>query len=313
MDGAGKDVARIFSSPLARRLARDAGLALGELHPGSGPGGRVRRSDVEAAIAERETPATSAPAAPSVAPSASPAAPTAPAVGASASASADYVDQPHSKVRRLVAARLTESKQTVPHFYLDGSVQVDDLLALRNELNEDSPARLSVNDLVVKAAAQAHVLIPEMNVIWTPEALRQFECVDISVAVASERGLVTPTLRGVDGSTVSSISAQIKDFVRRADAGKLKQEELDGGALSVTNLGMFGTEGFGAIINPPQSAILAVGAAKQQPIVVDNQIEIGTILRVTLSVDHRAIDGRLAAEWLRTFLRIIEKPMRILT
>ncbi len=168
-------------------------------------------------------------------------------------------------MRRLIAARLTESKQTVPHFYLNGSAQVDKLLALRNELNQDSPAKLSINDLVIKAAAQAHISIPEMNVIWTPDALRQFKHVDISVAVASERGLVTPTLRSVDTSTVSSISAQIKDFVRRADAGKLKQDELDGGAMSVTNLGMFGTEDFGAIINPPQSAILAVGAATHNP------------------------------------------------
>ncbi len=314
VDGAGNgDVARIFSSPLARRLARDAGLTLSELNPGSGPGGRVRRSDVEAAIAQRKTAPTSQPAAPAAAAPTPAAAPTAPASGGSASAAAGYVDEPHSKLRRLIAARLTESKQTVPHFYLNGSARVDKLLELRNELNEDSPTKLSINDLIVKAAAHAHVLIPQMNVIWTPDALRQFERVDISVAVASERGLVTPTLRGVDASAVSSISAQIRDFARRADAGKLKQDELDGGALSVTNLGMFGTEDFGAIINPPQSAILAVGAALKQPIVVDNQIEIGTILRVTLSVDHRAIDGRLAAEWLRTFLRIIERPTRILT
>ncbi len=308
--------ARIFASPLARQLARDAGLTLDDLTPGSGPGGRVRRSDVQAAITRQQAapaPTTPVKAALVTAPAA-PAAPVAPSTATSAkTAATGYVDEPHSKLRRLIAARLTESKQTVPHFYLNGSAQVDKLLALRKELNGDSPVKISVNDLIIKAAATAHTQLPEMNVIWTPDALRQFEHVDISVAIASERGLVTPTLRAVDTLAIGAIAQRVKDFAQRANAGKLKQDELEGGALSVTNLGMFGTEDFGAIINPPQSAILAVGAAREQPIVVDGQLEVGTIMRVTLSVDHRAVDGRLAAEWLRTFLSIIERPMRILT
>ena len=303
--------ARIFASPLARQLARDAGLTLGDLTPGSGPGGRVRRSDVQAAIRSQEAVSDAAPVAPAT-PEPTPEAPAAPPAAAPASA-AGYLDTPHTRLRRLIATRLTESKQTVPHFYLNGSARVDKLLALRSELNEDSTVKISVNDLIIKAVAKAHSLIPEMNVIWTPDALRQFEHVDISVAIASDRGLVTPTLRAVDTMAVGAIAERVKDFVQRAGAGKLKQNELEGGALSVTNLGMFGTEDFGAIINPPQSAILAVGAARQQPTVVDGRLEVGTMMRVTLSVDHRAIDGRLAAEWLRTLLSILEKPMRILT
>lgn len=303
----GAPPARIFASPLARQLARDAGLTLGELTPGSGPGGRIRRSDVQAVLRAREPAPGAAPVA------AATAEPTPEAPAAPPASAAGYLDTPHTRLRRLIATRLTESKQTVPHFYLNGSAQVDKLLALRAELNADSANRISVNDLIIKAAAKAHQRIPEMNVIWTPAALRQFEQVDISVAIASDRGLVTPTLRAVDTMAVGAIAERVKDFAQRAGAGKLKQDELEGGALSVTNLGMFSTEDFGAIINPPQSAILAVGAARQQPIVVDGRIEVGTMMRVTLSVDHRAIDGRLAADWLRTLLSILERPLRILT
>ncbi len=316
-NGAAGVPARIFASPLARQLARGAGLTLDDLTPGSGPGGRVRRSDVQAAITrQKAAPAPTTPVQAAVIPApATPVTPSTatPTAAAPKTAATGYADEPHSKLRRLIAARLTESKQTVPHFYLNGSAQVDKLLALRKELNEDSPVKISVNDLIIKAAATAHTQLPEMNVIWTTDALRQFEHVDISVAIASERGLVTPTLRAVDTLAIGAIAQQVKDFAQRANAGKLKQDELEGGALSVTNLGMFGTEDFGAIINPPQSAILAVGAARAQPIVVDGQLEVGTMMRVTLSVDHRAVDGRLAAEWLRTFLSIMERPMRILT
>ncbi|MFN8200233.1 MAG: dihydrolipoamide acetyltransferase family protein [Nakamurella multipartita] len=305
--------ARLFASPLARTLARAAGLDLTRLAPGSGPGGRIRRVDVQAALADRDGASGSR-------------APSGPGDGAPPGGrpvsdgrtepvppGAGFVDLPHSRSRRAIATRLTESARTVPHFYLEGTARVDALLALRRELNEDAPRRISINDLIVKAAARAHRLVPELNVIWTPQAVRRFDHVDIGVAVAAERGLVTPTLRGVDTLSIGAVAEQTADLIRRADAGRLRPEELTGGALCVTNLGMFGTERFSAIINPPQSAILAVGAAREEPIVVDGRLAVGTVLKVTVSVDHRAVDGREAAGWLRTFLAILEKPVRILT
>ncbi len=296
---------RIFVSPLARRMARDAGLTLERIE-GTGPNNRIRRADVEAAISKGTTTPSSAAAAAPVSP--------APLASAAAKASgAGYTDEPHSKLRRLIATRLTESKQTVPHFYLTGSARVDALMALRTQLNEDSPVKISVNDLIIKAVARAHTRVPAMNAIWTDQALRRFYHVDISVAVASERGLVTPTLRAVEQMSITAVSAAVKDFVRRAGVGKLRQDELEGGAFSVSNLGMFGTENFSAIINPPQSAILAVGAATPEPVVVDGALAVGMVMRMTLSVDHRAVDGALAAEWLRTFLGILERPLQILT
>jgi pyruvate dehydrogenase E2 component (dihydrolipoamide acetyltransferase) len=309
---------RIFVSPLARRMARDAGLTLERIE-GTGPNNRIRRADVEAAISKGTTTPSSAAAAPVVPALAAPAAaaaPVSPAPLASAAAKASGAgdtDEPHSKLRRLIATRLTESKQTVPHFYLTGSARVDALMALRTQLNEDSPVKISVNDLIIKAVARAHTRVPAMNAIWTDQALRRFYHVDISVAVASERGLVTPTLRAVEQMSITAVSAAVKDFVRRAGVGKLRQDELEGGAFSVSNLGMFGTENFSAIINPPQSAILAVGAATPEPVVVDGALAVGMVMRMTLSVDHRAVDGALAAEWLRTFLGILERPLQILT
>jgi pyruvate dehydrogenase E2 component (dihydrolipoamide acetyltransferase) len=214
-------------------------------------------------------------------------------------------------MRAAIASRLTESKQTVPHFYLRGTAHAGRLLKLRRRLNE-GPARISVNDLVVKAAARAHVLVPAMNVIWTPDAVRSFSSVDVSVAIATERGLVTPVLRSAERLSVSSVATAVRDFAERAKTGRLRQDELEGGAFSVTNLGMFGTEDFGAIINPPQSAILAVGAVREEPIARNGRLKAGTVMRVTLSVDHRPIDGTVAAEWMRAFLSLIEDPVQIL-
>jgi len=215
-------------------------------------------------------------------------------------------------MRAAIATRLTQSKRDVPHFYLRATVRADRLLALRRRLNASGDVRISVNDLVVKAAARAHTLVPAMNVVWLPEALRQFASVDVSVAIAGERGLVTPVLRGVDGMTVSAVAAGVRDFVERAGVGRLRQEELEGGALTVTNLGMYGTEEFAAIINPPQSAILAVGAAREEVVVVKGRPAVRSVMRVTLSVDHRAVDGALAAEWMRSFVAVVEEPVRIL-
>jgi pyruvate dehydrogenase E2 component (dihydrolipoamide acetyltransferase) len=288
---------RIFSSPLARRLAKEAGLSIADIR-GTGPGGRIVRRDVEQATVSVSG-ATSA---------------------ATSAVAAGYEDIPHTRMRRAIAARLTESTRDAPHFFLQGTARVDKLLKLRARLNgsgdssgNDSGAvSVSVNDLVVTAAARAHVMVPAMNVIWTPDAVRSFSAVDISVAVATELGLVTPVLRNVDQMTLLAVAAAGNDLVRRARSGQLQQEELEGGTLTVTNLGMFGTEGFAAIINPPQSAILAVGAALEKPVVSKGRMRVGTVMSFTLSVDHRPIDGATAAQWMGTFISLLEEPVRIL-
>ena len=290
---------RVFASPLARRLAHEAGLAVAEID-GTGPRARILRRDVERVIAARSSSATSG------APAASPVARPTPAAAAS------YVDVPHSRMRRATAERLTESKQTAPHFYLRATVRADRLLRLRSELNDGATVPVSLNDLLVKAAAAAHVRVPEMNVIWTDDAVRTFSTVDISVAVATERGLLTPVLRDVPSLTVTALAARVRDLVDRARAGRLRQDELEGGSISVTNLGMFGTEEFAAIINPPQAAILAVGAAREEAVVEDGALEVGQVLRVTLSVDHRPVDGVVAARWMADFVDLLEHPVRIL-
>ena len=286
------DRVRIFSSPLARRLAKEAGLEFANLK-GTGPGGRIVRRDVQQAAEalDKEPPVTTTP------------------------ASAAYEDIPHTRMRRAIAARLTESTREAPHFFLRGTARVDKLLRLRARLNDSGPVssvRVSVNDLVVAAAGRAHVLVPAMNVIWTPDAVRSFSAVDIAVAVATDGGLVTPVLRGVDRMTVSAVAAASSDLVSRARSGQLRQAELEGGTLTVTNLGVYGTEEFAAIINPPQSAILAVGAVQQMPVVRRGKLRVGTVMRVTLSIDHRPIDGVVAAQWMTAFVSLLEEPVRIL-
>lgn len=298
--GAGE---RVFASPLARKIARDAGVDLASLE-GTGPGGRIRRRDVEAHLA-------SAPAAP-----AAPATPAAPPPAAAPKAvpagDSEYVDEPNSRLRNAIAARLTESKTTAPHFYVRGSARVDRLLALRKEINDGGGAKVSVNDLVVKAVGKAHTLVPSLNVIWTGDAIRHFSRVDVAIAVATESGLVTPVVRGVDRLSLGELAATTADLAARAKDKRLQQSELEGGTISVSNLGMFGTEDFAAIINPPQASILAVGAARQEPVVVDGALAVGTVMHVTLSVDHRPVDGAAAAEWMRAFIGLLESPMRIL-
>jgi pyruvate dehydrogenase E2 component (dihydrolipoamide acetyltransferase) len=285
---------RIFASPLARRLAKERGLELAQL-VGTGPGGRIVRKDVEAAAAPQPAPQ------PLSRDKAEPL----------SRDKAEFTDVSHSMMRRAIARRLTESKQTIPHFQLSASLRADELLRLRAGL-KDAGTAVSVTDLLVKAAAVAHVAVPRMNAIWTAEATRQFSSVDVSVAVATETGLLTPVVRGVERSTVSAISAAVRDLVGRAREGRLRQDELEGGTLTITNLGMFGTESFNAIINPPQSAILAVGAARQEPVVVDGALAVGTVIRVTLSADHRVIDGALAAEWMAAFVAAVEQPLKLL-
>jgi pyruvate dehydrogenase E2 component (dihydrolipoamide acetyltransferase) len=215
-------------------------------------------------------------------------------------------------MRRAIARRLTESKSTVPHFYLAADCRVDRLLALRAEINEASPVKISVNDLVVKAVAAAFRDVPEANVTWRETELRRYDQVDIAVAVATDGGLLTPVVRGVDRLSLSDLSSAVSELAGRARAGRLRQDELEGGSFSVTNLGMYGTSDFSAIINPPQSGILAVGAARPQAVVSDGALAVATILCCTLSVDHRAIDGALAARWLAAFTTRIEHPVTLL-
>ena len=291
---------RPFISPLARKMLKQAGLSADGI-TGTGPGGRIRRRDVETAIsAARDRTAAQQTADPErVTPV------------AATSSQGPWTEIPHTRLRRAIANRLTQSKRDIPHFYLKRTVRLDALLALRTQLNQASPTKLSVNDLIIRAIAVAHTQVPEANVIWTDEALRRFDTVDISVAIASERGLVTPVLRGVEKSSLSTISTQVKKFVEQANTGRLQQKDLEGGSIAISNLGMYGIDEFSAIINPPQSAILAVGAARPTVQVADGQPAVLTTANLVLSVDHRAIDGALAARWMAALIDALETPIRL--
>jgi pyruvate dehydrogenase E2 component (dihydrolipoamide acetyltransferase) len=223
--------------------------------------------------------------------------------------SADGTLIPHTPMRRAIARRLTESKATVPHFYLTAEPVVDELLALRKRVNETSSVKVSVNDFVIAAVAAAFGDVPEANVTWSDEGLIAYRSVDISIAVATGTGLVTPVLRGVEGKKLSAIARESAALAQRARDRKLLQHELEGGTFAISNLGMYGTVEFSAIINPPQSGILAVGAARSQPVVADGEVRAATVMRCTLSVDHRAIDGALAARWLTAFTARLENPL----
>ncbi|NEM91836.1 dihydrolipoamide acetyltransferase family protein [Galbitalea soli] len=302
---------RIFVSPIARVRARENGIDLATV-TGTGPGGRIVRGDVEAAIASRaSSPQPAAPQAAAPA-SAAPAAATPSSAAHPAAHEGGYTAIPHTGMRRAIARRLTESKSTVPHFYLTTDCRVDALLELRRQVNATSPVKISVNDFVVKAVAAAFADVPDANVTWTDTHLRKWDSVDIAVAVATDGGLLTPVVRGVDTLPLSGVSTRIVELAGRARAGRLRQEELEGGSFSVSNLGMYGTLEFSAILNPPQSGILAVGAAKPQPVVEDGEVVVRTVMRCTLSVDHRAVDGALAAQWLAAFTARIENPLSIL-
>lgn len=297
---------RRFASPIARRLAKEQGILLEEID-GTGPGGRIVRRDVERVRDRHEVASEGAISTPAPAPTALPAAP------AGAGAAGDgYTEIPHSRFRKAVAARLQASKQSAPHFYLRATVRVDALVALRAQLSE-SGTSVSLNDLFVKAAARAVSDVPAMNVSWTDEAMRQYQSVDIGVAIATEKGLVTPVVRAADQLPLTALAARIKDFASRVSDGRLAQHELEGGSLTVTNLGMYGVDEFAAIINPPQAAILAIGAVTRQPVVGDDgTLEAGSVVTVTLSVDHRPVDGVLAATWLKRLRELLENPLLIL-
>lgn len=305
--GAADGRSRIFASPLVRRLAQEAGVSLEDLS-GTGPNGRIRRRDLEEALASRSEATVG------VRDASAPASSVGGAASSPTTAEASgFSDEPHTKFRRAVAAALTASKQTVPHFYLKATCRVDGLLELRQKVNVADGVKITINDFIVKAAALAMLEVPEMNVVWTPEAVRRFDSVDIAVAMATERGLMTPVVRAVQHRTLSDLSRTVKDLGSRAGAGTLKQRELEGGSLTISNLGMFGTEEFAAIINPPHVGILAVGAVTPQPVESsDGTLELARCVKVVLSVDHRPVDGALAAQWLRSFKQLVEEPLRLL-
>jgi pyruvate dehydrogenase E2 component (dihydrolipoamide acetyltransferase) len=316
--GNGHDDSRVFASPLARRMAQQAGVDLAALK-GSGPHGRIVKADIDAAVAggaPAAKPAAAAPEAAKPAPAA-PAAKPAVAGGPNAKQLADafgipYSEQKHSNMRKTVARRLLESKQTVPHFYLTVDIELDALLKLRKELNDRGDVKLSVNDLIIKAAALALRKVPAANTSWTDESMIQYERVDVSVAVATPGGLITPIIKDADRKGLGTISGEMKDLAARARDGKLKPEEYQGGTFSISNLGMFGVKDFAAIINPPQSCILAVGAGTQRPVVKDGALAIATVMSCTLSVDHRAVDGAVGAEYLAAFRALVEAPLSMM-
>lgn len=302
-----QDRVRHSASPLARRLAAERGISLDGV-AGSGPKGRIVRIDVEKL--ENQAPAAAASTTADVGQKAaelSDAPRVPPGIG-------HYDEVPHSSMRRTIARRLVEAKTSIPHFYLDVECNLDALLLLRGQINEmrEATQRISVNDFVVKAAAVALRAVPDANVIWTESALLKLKDVDVAVAVSTEGGLITPIVRQADKKSLSVVSSEIKELASRAREGKLKPDEYQGGGFSVSNLGMYGVTSFAAIVNPPQSAILAVGAGERRPIEKDGQLAFATMMTCTLSVDHRSIDGALGAQLLTAFKACIENPMSIL-
>ncbi|NDU71924.1 dihydrolipoamide acetyltransferase [Actinomadura sp. DSM 109109] len=295
------------SSPLARRLARDHGIDLATL-TGSGPGGRIVRADIEAAV-RAGGPAAPAAGAPAAAAPAS--APSAPAAQVRAD-DPDVEAVPLNRFRKVAARRLTESKREAPHFYLNREVDAEALLAFRATLNEAlAPAKVSVNDLVVKAVATALREHPAVNVSYTEENLLFHKRVHVGVAVAVEDGLVVPVVRDADRMSVSQIGRETRELAAKARDGKLSAREMSGGTFSVSNLGMFGVDSFSAVINPPEAAILAVGAVRDEPVVRDGQVVPGKRMTVTLSVDHRATDGATAAKFLARLAELLQNPLLI--
>jgi pyruvate dehydrogenase E2 component (dihydrolipoamide acetyltransferase) len=305
---------RIFASPLARRLAKQAGLDLSALS-GSGPHGRIVERDVKGALANglaRKAPSTEVKSAPLA--GATPAETT-----RKFYALDSYEEIPHDSMRKAIARRLTESIQTVPHFYLDVDCEIDALLRLREEFNAAAPKRAdgapewktSVNDYIVKALALALQRRPEANVTFTPEAMLKHKASDIGVAVAIPGGLITPIIRNAQAKSVREISDEVRELAERARARKLKPQEYEGGVSAVSNLGMYGIRSFSAVINPPQSTILAVGKGEQRMVVKNGAPVVATVMSVTLSCDHRAVDGALGAELLAEFKRAIEQPMAL--
>ncbi|GGX54719.1 pyruvate dehydrogenase complex dihydrolipoamide acetyltransferase [Saccharospirillum salsuginis] len=296
---------RIFSSPLARRIARQNDVDLSQLK-GRGPNGRILKADVTDYLDTRGA-TTEAPSAPAAASQPS----------AAVAGYGDHEAIPHSSMRKVIASRLVESKQTVPHFYLNLDCELDALMDLRASLNAESPEgeggyKLSVNDFIIKAAALALRDVPEVNASWTDTAILKYRDVDISVAVATEDGLITPIVRKADTKGLATLSSEVKALAGRAREGRLKPEEYKGGGFSISNLGMYGIDSFSAIINPPQSCILAVGAAVKKPVVRGDELAVATVLSCTLSVDHRVVDGAVGARFLQALKHYLEHPTHMM-
>ncbi|HUX80165.1 MAG TPA: pyruvate dehydrogenase complex dihydrolipoamide acetyltransferase [Alphaproteobacteria bacterium] len=290
---------RIFASPLARRIAGDANLNLGTIS-GSGPRGRIIKEDVERALAQGG----------SAAPAARPSAPSALLSGYEPA----YDIMPTSNVRKIIAKRLIEAKQTIPHFYLTVECDIDALLKSREKMNAraDGAYKLSVNDFIIKACGVALSHVPEANASWIEDQIYQYKSADVAVAVAIEGGLITPVIRQADAKGLAEISKEIKDLAARAREGKLKPQEFQGGTFSLSNLGMYGIKEFSAIINPPQGCILAVGMGEERPVVRKGLLTSATLMTCTLSVDHRVVDGAVGAKFLKVFKELIENPVMMI-
>jgi pyruvate dehydrogenase E2 component (dihydrolipoamide acetyltransferase) len=296
---------RVFASPLARRIAADKGFAIADI-PGTGPHGRIVRADVEAFKGGKAGKAADRKATETAKGAPQPVAATPPPAG-------DFEEIPLTSMRKTIAKRLVEAKQTIPHFYLTIECELDALLGMRKELNSRSDDyKISVNDFIIRAAALSLRHVPMANAIWGGDKILRSRTVDISVAVAIEGGLITPILRNSDQKGLASISNEMKELAGRAKAGKLMPEEYQGGCFAVSNLGMYGIREFSAVINPPQSAILAVGAGEVRPVVRDGGLAMATMMSVTLSCDHRVIDGALGAELLKYFKGYIQEPLTML-
>ncbi|MGJ8546790.1 MAG: pyruvate dehydrogenase complex dihydrolipoamide acetyltransferase [Sulfitobacter sp.] len=312
----GADGERIFASPLARRIAADKGVDLADVK-GSGPRGRIVKADVEG-LSKSDAPK----AAPAAAAAAAPAAAAALASGPSASAVAkmyegrEYEEIALNGMRKTIASRLTEAKQSIPHFYLRRDIQLDALMGFRAELNkqlEPRGVKLSVNDFIIKACALALQQVPDANAVWAGDRLLKLKPSDVAVAVAIEGGLFTPVLKDAEMKSLSALSAEMKDLATRARDRKLAPHEYQGGSFAISNLGMFGIDNFDAVINPPHGAILAVGAGVKKPVVgADGELAVATVMSVTLSVDHRVIDGALGAQLLTAIKDNLEAPMTML-
>jgi pyruvate dehydrogenase E2 component (dihydrolipoamide acetyltransferase) len=294
--GAGRASARVIASPLARRIAKEEGLDLSRIN-GSGPHGRIVKADVEAALASGGATGSGGIFA---------------GLGQSFPAASAY-GEPHSMMRKVIAARLTESKQTVPHYYLTVDCDIDGLLGLRKEINDtDETLRLSVNDFIVRAVALALIEVPAANASWTDDAMQLYTAADVSIAVATDGGLITPIVRSSEKKGLAAISSEVKDLAARARDGKLAPEEYQGGTFTISNMGMLGVREFAAVINPPQACILAVGAGEERVVVRDGEIVTATQMTCTLSCDHRAVDGAVGAEFLAAFKALIEHPVRLI-
>jgi pyruvate dehydrogenase E2 component (dihydrolipoamide acetyltransferase) len=293
----------IVATPLARSMAVQAGLDLSSIR-GSGPRGRIVRADVLAALGLESKAEDARPARTTAAPATRP----------PSSASAPFDEVPHSRVRRVIAERLGESKRTIPHFYLEASCRVDALLKLREEIaaSQGEGIKPSINDFALRAAALALKKVPEANASWTDAATRRYRRIDLAFAVATEGGLVAPVIRDADRKGLAELGEEVRDLATRAREGRLRLEELDGGTFTVSNLGMFGVDAIYAIVNPPQAAILGLGAAQPRPVAEDGSVVVATVMSCTLSADHRVLDGATGARFLGAFKGLIERPLNMI-